>query len=115
MPVDSTLIIGLVTAFLTAISTIAGLLVRGYISRLKLAQTEYAEIIKSNTAFRDEIKKDLNSAKKELKFALEEIKGLKDELDKSRSIIFKLECQLKVKNEEIVELNRHIVDLQNKP
>jgi hypothetical protein len=115
MPVDPSILIGLATAILTAITTVIGLLVRGYISRLKLAQNEYAEIIKSNTAFRDEIKKDLNGAKKELKFALEEIKDLKNELDKSRGIIFKLECQIKVKDEEILELNRHIYNLQNKP
>ena len=115
MPVDSTLLIGFAGAILTAITTVIGLLVRGYISRLKLAQNEYAEIIKSNTAFRDEIKKDLNTTKRELEKALIRIDGLKLEIENSRGIIFKLECQIKVKDEEILELNRQIYDLQNKP
>ena len=109
---ENSLLVGCVSVLITGIVTIIVALLKGHLSRLKLAQVEYTQIIKSNTDFRNEIKADLNNTRKELRAALEKIEELKDEVDKSRMVIFKMESQIKIKDAEIHELNVQILKLQ---
>ena len=114
MSFDYSILLTIGGSLLTALTTVAGILLKGYISRLKLAQNEYASIIKSNASFRDEIRRDLVTTKNDLEKALNRIDELKLEIETSRTVIFRLECQIKIKDEQIDELNRQIFKLQNK-
>lgn len=110
---ENSLLVGCISVLVTGIVTVIVALLKGHLSRLKLAQVEYTQIIKSNTDFRNEIKADLNNTRKELSIALSRIEELKDEVDKSRMVIFKMENQIKIKDAEIHELNVQILRLQS--
>jgi uncharacterized small protein (DUF1192 family) len=94
MDIDNATLIGIFGACAAAVATIVGIFVRGSLSRIKLSQSEYAQIMKTNKVFRDEMRDELSLSKKELDESDAKVTILKAEIDRLRAENFRLQCTI---------------------
>lgn len=88
---DNPVIVTVIGAFLTFLGTVIGIFVKGYLARTRMHSSEVTEILKTNKAFRDEMRTELLQTKKELRDANERIEILKEVVESQRFTIKTLE------------------------
>lgn len=108
---DTTIII---PAVATALATIVGVLMKSHISRLRLLQNEYADLVQTNKSFRDEIRAELAECKKELHQVKIDNESLKIQLEALRKRNFELECEIRDRDYLIQNLQKTL-DAFQKP
>lgn len=103
-----------IPAIATALATVVGILIKTHISRLRLLQSEYADLVETNKSFRDEIRAELTACKHELEKVKADNEGHKIQIENLKKRNFELECEIRNRDYHIVELQKKLEAFQIK-